>query len=255
MSKKTELAKAADEKKELAMAEQYAGLMSVDDQTDVKDIILPKILVMQGLSDLVADGKAMMGELRESLDGRLLAAKEGKLEVIPFHSTKTWAIFEESKGKLEYKETVPWGPENCNWEWTANVNGVNVRRDQCLNFYVLVASEIKEGSFMPYMLSFRRTSYKAGKKLVTAKEKLKMFKRPLASKCFELSAMKTENDLGTFYVFDVVQGRDTTPEELEAVKGWFDMIQTASVKVDDSDLRSISETELHDTDAVDGRAI
>lgn len=235
MSKKTEIAK-VEEKKEVALAGQYAGLMPMDDQTDVRDIILPKILVMQGLSELVADGKALMGELRDSLDGKLLAAKDGKLEVIPFHSSKSWIIFEEHKGKLEYKKTVPWSAQNADWEWTANVDGVNVRRDQCLNFYCLVASEIKEESFMPYMLSFRRTSYKAGKKLVTAKEKLKMFKRPLASKVFELSAMKTENDLGTFYVFDIAQSRDTSGEELEAVKAWFDMVQTANVKVDDSDL-------------------
>jgi hypothetical protein len=90
--------------------------------------------------------------------------------------------------------------------------------------------------FLPYLVSFRRTSYQAGKKLVTAKEKFKMFKRPLASKTFLLSAKKTENDMGSFYVYDIEQGRDTTSAELDAVMPWFDMIQSTDVRVDDSDL-------------------
>lgn len=229
---KKEIAKV--ETKELAA--QYDALMP-HDTVDVRDLLIPKILVMQGLSELVANEKALMGELRDSLDGKLLAAKDAQIEVIPFHYNKTWVIFEEAKGgKLEYKETIPWSASNSDWTWEAVVDGKKVRRDQSLNFFCLIPSEIAGGYFMPYMLSFRRTSYKNGKKLITAKEKLKMFGRPLASKVFSLSSQKTENDLGTFYVFDIVESRDTTKEELEAVKPWFDMVQSAAVKVDDSDL-------------------
>ncbi len=220
----------------LALTEQFAGLMGRE-QTDVKDIILPKILLMQGLSKFVADEKALMGEFRGSLDANLLGDKATPLEVIPFHVTKTWIIFEND----EYSKQVPWSPENSDWEWTgeAKVDNrvVKIRRDQSLNVYVLLPKEVTEGLYLPYVVSFRRTSYTAGKKLVTAKEKLKRFGRPLASKAFLLSAKKEENDKGSFYVWDIEQGRDTTIEEMGAVKPWFDMAQSSLLKVDETDLQ------------------
>lgn len=229
---------------EVALANEYHKLMPVNDHLDPNDIILPKILVMQGLSKLVADGKAVLGEIRESLDGKLLAEREKPLEFIPFHYYKTWICFLEEKGKLQYKKQVPFTAENANWEWEGTTKeGVKFRNDATLNFYCLLPDEIKSGMFLPYLLSFRRTSYKAGKTLVTQKEKLKMFKRPLASMTFNLVGQKTENDLGKFYKFEITPGRNTTKEELEAVMPWFDMAQSTVLKVDESDLAEEATTD------------
>lgn len=246
-------------KEETALAERQAATavlsqrMLDEDDTKVsgKDLILPKVLLMQGLSGAVTDSKAAMGEIRDSLENKLLAEPTKPLEFVPFYFNKTWVIFEKiaTKGgdKLEYVKQIPWSPENDNWEWDTVEKGDDgkehrYRRDQSINVYCLLASEIKEGIFMPYVISFRRTSYVTGKALLTTKEKLKLSRRAWASKVFALSSVKTENELGTFYKLEVATARDSTPEELEAVAPWFDMIKTQGVKVDESDLKAEGST-------------
>jgi hypothetical protein len=107
------------------------------------DILVPKLLVMQGLSKLVSEGLANVGQIRDSLEGNLFGGmvkpKENPqaMEVIPFSTFRTWVIFEKRNGKDEYVKTVPITPENEAWPINEVVGGVEVRRDKCLNFYVL----------------------------------------------------------------------------------------------------------------------
>lgn len=221
----------------LALTEQqHKILMDSSETTDVRDILLPKVLAMQGLSKAVAEEKAKQGEMRDSIDYKLLGDRTTPFEVIPFYYNKSWIIFHEVDGKMEYKGQVPFGPDNANWEWEIVIDGVKHRRDQSLNFFCVDPREIAEGMFLPYLVSFRRTSYKGGKKLVTAKEKLKMGNRALASKTFFISTVQTKNDKGIFYVFDVAMGRDTTQKEIDAVLPWAELVRSSAVKVDDSDL-------------------
>lgn len=227
---------------DLISKEDYAELLD-DTPSDVRDLLIPKILLMQGLSKLVAAEKAVMGEMRDSIGNTRLGGKEAPLEIIPFHSNKTWIVFEEIGGKLEYKSQVPFNDTNAHWKWDDIEGGVKMRRDQSLNYYCLLPSEIKDGMFMPYVVSFRRTSYQAGKKLETAKTKFKMFGRPISSKTFKLIASKQQNEKGTFYVYDVEVGRDTTSVEINAVSQWMSLVKTPMVKVDDSDLHE----DKHDT--------
>ncbi len=202
---------------------------------------------MQGLSELVGEGKAIMGEMRGSVDGNLLGGKDKPLEILPFYITKSWILFAEVNGKLEYTGQVPFGPDNAAWEWDAVIDGQRVRRDQSINVYCCLPSEIASGIFMPYLVTFRRTSYTAGKKVVTMKEKLRMFKRPVASTTLVLSCKADKNDKGTFYVWDVAQGRNSTNEEMASVTPWFNMVRQNGVKVDDSDLESESVKVATDT--------
>jgi hypothetical protein len=47
-----------------------------------------------------------------------------------------------------------------------------------------------------------------------------------------------ENDKGKFFGFDLSSGRDTTASELADARKWHDALKTATVKIDDSDLKS-----------------
>lgn len=201
------------------------------------DILVSKILLMQGLSDLVADGKATPGQLRDSLAGDLLGDKASPCAIIPFSSFRTWVIFEKKNGKDEYVKTVPITPENEAWPINEIVGGVEVRRDKCLNFYVLKPSDIKDGLAFPFLVSFRRYGSMAGKKLTTFAAKLKAFKKPMAAKVFMLAVQTEENDKGKFFSFDITMDRDTTPAELAEAHKWYLTLQTATVRHDDSDLK------------------
>lgn len=214
----------------------YDGLMD-DTPVASTDLVIPKLLLMQGLSELVSQEKAKLGEIRDSIDGNLFGNKELPLEIIPFKTFKTWVLYEEMNGKFEYKGQIPMTPENENWSWDDTVNGVKVRRDACINYFCLVPKEIEHEMFFPYLVSFRRTSYFAGKKLETHRAKLRLFKKPISFKTFLLSSTRQENDKGTYYVYDIKEGRHTAEKELEAVKQWCDTMSKQSVRVDDSDFR------------------
>jgi hypothetical protein len=242
----------AEDNKAIATAAVMGALMD-DAASDSRDIVLPKILLMQGLSDLVAEGKAAMGEFRGSLDNNLLGGKDATIDVIPFYINKSWILLEKRGQKFEYTGQVPFSAANANWEWNATVEGKEVRRDQSINVYCVLPSEIQAGVFMPYLISFRRTSYTAGKKLVTIKEKLKMFNRPLASVVVSLGCHLEKNEQGSFYVFDVSQGRNTTEDEMLAVGPWFKLVKESSVKVDDSDLTKEAQPSYDTTATSDYR--
>jgi hypothetical protein len=207
------------------------------------DILLPKILLMQGLSKAVADEKAKAGDMLDSLSGSVIGSKSDSLEILAFNSFKTWIVYEQVPGKgagegakLKFIKQEPMTPQNESWPLEEMMNGVQVRRDKALNFYCLLTSQVAKGEFMPYLLSCRRTSYPAGRKLVTHFARLKMFNKPPASRIFELTCKKQENDKGVFYVFDVAEKRPSTDAEMQAAYQWWKVIQSTQVRVDDSDL-------------------
>lgn len=211
---------------------------------DNSDIIVPKLLVMQGLSQLVADGQASVGQIRDSLEGKLLggwdASKKAPVpvEFIVFQSFKTWVEFQNLNGKDEFKAQYPMTPENMALPLEEMVGGIKIRRDKALNFYVLIPSEIAGGAAFPYLLTVRRTSYKAGKKLITTFAKLRSFKKPVAAKVMTLLVAQQENEKGKFFVFDVATGRDSTDAEMNEAYRWYKTFQTAKVTVDNSDLKT-----------------
>lgn len=236
--KKNEVAKV--ESKEVLV---YDGMVD-DTPVDMGDLLISKILLMQGMSKLVGAEKASSGDMIDSISNAKLGNKESPIEVIPFHMMKTWVIFEEFNSKLEYKEVVPFNETNADWKWDAVINGVKVRRDKSLNYYVLLPHEIKEGMFMPYVVSFRRTSYQAGQKLETWRTKFRMFNKPIFSKTFKLLAVKESNDKGTFNRFDVEVMRDTMPEEIKAVNQWRELVKAPHARVDDSEFKEDVSTNM-----------
>lgn len=233
--KKAEVAK----KEETAVSTDVQEFdMSHEVAIDPSDIIVPKVLLMQPTSTFVSEEKAKLGELRGSLEGELLAGKDESMELIIFHSTKTWTVFDCSTNNPKFKEIFPFTPKNSDLPQEEVVDGVAIRRDRTLNYYALRPEDIKEGMYFPYLLSCRRTSYTAGRKIESVRGKFQAFKKPLYIKTMKISANFTENDKGKFYVLDAVVGRDTTEEERKAVQKWLDVVRSTDLKVDNSDLET-----------------
>jgi hypothetical protein len=211
--------------------------MQGDAPVQTSDLLIPKILLMQGQSKLVKDEKAKQGEIRDSLSGDLLGARDKAGEIIAFHSYKTWLIFHKKDGVEKYVEQVPWTPENDKWAREEVAGGVTIKRVRSLNFYVLIPSEVESGVFFPKVIAFRSTSYTAGRKLETERAKLQMFGKPLALRVFNVTSVRAENEKGSFYVFDAAAGRQSSDKELEAAAMWKDLIRNStSVRVDESDI-------------------
>jgi hypothetical protein len=228
-------------KKELATKENNLPAMAQGswgaESADTSDILIPRIRIMQGLSKLVSSGEAAVGEIRDTVEGKFLGGKKGKeilpVDIIIFDSFKTWSEFKMNDGKWDFFRTIPMDSSNSDLPLEDLVDGHATRRDKVLNFYCLLASEVKEGVAFPYLLSLSRTSYTCGKKLMTAFAKLKVFKKPVAAKHFMLTPVFTENDKGSFFAFDVTQGDNSSETELSEAYKWHMALKSMKVKVQD----------------------
>lgn len=246
---------AKDQNRELVAADpqEWGGEVFVGSN----DVVIPKILPMQGLSDMVVEEKAKIGEFRDSLSGDLLGSIADPMVIVPFYVQKAWDILEEDdEGDFKWTETIPLienpleAGYNDNLPWEDTVNGIKIKRVRRMNFFVLVPKEMEKGNSIPYILSFKSTSLREGKKLFTQMyvRNAKARKAPCAY-AFVLGGTKQKNEKGTFVVPTVTLGRESTPQEMAEALEWFKTIKKGKVKVDDSDLTG-KQTEM-DLDAMD----
>ena len=229
--------------------------------TDSRDILLPKLLFMQGLSTFVADGKAAMGDIVDSVTGEVLGnmREQGRkpVEFIPIMTFKTWVeqvVTELKPGQItkKFKAVVPMTAENADLPFESIVNGEKIQRDRTINFYAVLSSKLED---FPYLLSFRRTSFRAGQKLSTHFQKCEMAAArgkpvPPAATTFSLVGNKVTNDKGTFYVADLEPVGPTSSESLRVAYEWFQVLNKSAIRVDHSDLTSETDAENEDIEAV-----
>lgn len=201
-----------------------------DDGLSRSDILISKLLLQQPLSDYVAKGIASPGDIVESVNGEVIAKKGQGVEIILVKPFKTWMQFEMKEGKWAYTATIPFSPLNAHWKYEDEINGKKVRNDAVISMFVLLSTNIDS---MPYLVSFRRSSYTAGKKLVTHWEIAKMKKEKPASKVFELVSELKTVDKNSFWVFDVKPKRQATKEEMDAAYGWNQTFTTKAATVED----------------------
>lgn len=216
-----------------------------------KDFIIPKILLMQGQSTFVTEGTAMVGQLVDSVSRELLGGRWGKdndkpVSFIPFYTFKTWIESEKRGERFEYVRQIPMDARNEDLPLEFTDDGKVMRRDRAINVYVLLPSMIEKGEgIIPYIISFRRTSYTAGKKLSTFIAKLADFKQPAAAKNFKLTVLQREKDNSKYGVFDIEMLGDTQAAHKKVAFDWYKKVKTTALKIDDSDLASekvVSET-------------
>lgn len=251
--------KSVEETKEVAKVETASVpvVASANDawgmeELNAGDIIMPKLLLMQGLSKMVASGDRQQGEIVNSLTKEMLggitnikAKACADVEIVCFKAFKTWLEFDKVAGEWVYRKQYAMDASNVDLLQEETVNGIEIRRDRCLNYYVLLPKEIAEGSALPYVVSFRRTSMQAGKKIASATTRWKALgaQNAICHKSFNLTVIQKTKDEKNYWAFDVTEGKATNAEAQAECKKWFTALQKMSVKVDDSDLKEVDPTE------------
>lgn len=173
------------------------------------DIKIPLALLMQKMSVMVDEEKAKAGEIRGSLECNLLGGVDKPFLFVPLQIQNVWV--EKIPSTKKFVGAYPRTRLNEKQDLTyINEQGEEVVRTKQIDCYCMDLAELNSGEALPYKLSFKVTSYDAGKTLITIATKLMMFGKPLYNYIFKVSTLKKENDKGTFYVFDLSQ--DKTPE-------------------------------------------
>lgn len=205
--------------------------------TDTADIIIPRLMLMQGQSDAVKKRKAMYGDIIDSLSGQALGQHDKPVEIIPFFVLpKYWIVSDRVQKEWVFKKRVPYLPENAAWRYeeTDAQGAPMVQNILCMDFLCMVAGKLQE---FPYSLSFRKTGTKVGKKLSTHFQKCEMRNVPAAKTVFKLGAVEESKNGNTYYVFTLEEGREANSEELAAAWKWFQDVNksNANIKLDEGD--------------------
>lgn len=240
------------------------------------DIIIPKLLLMQGLSEFVSERKKTpeghpiaQGDIVNSVSLDVVADPEETIQVIPLKLTAEWRLEEKVSGKLEYRGTEPRTAANEDAPWEFKKNGADWKRTKVLNLFALLPSDIlayrqeltqaaESGempdlnkTLMPVVISFRSTSFNAGKKVATFYAQLRDMARLNPNVrpynyTLELGCFQDKNDKGTYYVFQVGKTTKLASELIDDAARWYGILNAMKeIRVDTSGERApADETEL-----------
>lgn len=224
------------------------------------DIVVPKVLCMQGLSKFVMDDKAKAGQFVRSTNAEVLGGKDKPLEFIPLRFDSLWMNQEQiSEKEWAFRGYEPRTAHNevDEWEWI-NDDGKKMKRTKTMHLYALLPQDIDrqiqaiesfketgdidvDAALIPVVISFRNTSFKAAKDVSTLFLKAEELSKelgvpvPVYGRTMKLTTTMEENDKGKFYVLAVEPAGKTKPEHLAKSKSWLERMSQMTLKVDASD--------------------
>lgn len=203
-----------------------------------QDVVIPKILAMQGLSNFVTEGQARFGDFVDSVSGEVLGSIDKPIEFIPFLLEKTWIISVKKGDKFIFDRYEPVTVANENKPWTEVVGGVEIKNEKCYQYYCLLPHDTS----LPYVIAFKSTSAKAGRELATQMYvKNKAVGKVPPAKIMKLSGTKDEKDGNKFIVMKATVAGDSTPEQIQECLTWYNTIKTSGGNVDQSDVSAPDE--------------
>ena len=214
------------ENKELAKrdAGEVAALMAESGVIYSGDMEIAKVLITQKMSKILDEDKtARPGELRDSLEGKLLGGEETPFKAVVFKWHKTWTVTEgPSGGKQEWVRNEPFTAKNCNREreeWFTGQAGQMKREfNETFHFFLI---DVTDGEYgVPYIFSMSRTARPTAKKLLTVFAKLGKRGEWCGDYVAEFTTQREDGDKGTYYIPTFKLGEKAPAAVSEAARHW-----------------------------------
>ena len=181
------------------------------------DLLFPRVSWMVGTSDLVQKGEAVVGEFRDNINGELYGKIDEPFEFIPLMMTKLyWVSVLDPTPKFKRIEPFELGLPRQSSE-----DGKPIQRMVIYQFFCIKPDQAAVGMTVPFVLSFKSTAEKVGKKLLNqmfVANKMKGLSP--AAVVHTLGGRWIENDKGKYIVPEVKPVRMSSDTELEAAAGW-----------------------------------
>jgi hypothetical protein len=210
------------------------------------DLLIPKIWLVQTMSDLRKEKKADEGDFVDSQTAEILAASGESLKLIVLKTFKRWHTFEVTATGKEFlsSEIMVLG-KNHDLKYEDVLDGKNIVRRQVISAYVLIERDALRGINKPYIIDFASTSKYAGRILVSDIATLNQKGLPSFTGIFEMSADEQDFEKGSAFVrkikFFGFVPKTAMPYLLDCYKG-LEAIENQII-FDDSDLIKNSNAE------------
>lgn len=193
-----------------------------------EDVLIPRLSLAQDLSEAVKLGKCRPGAIVDSSTGEPVVGPGEKLEIIPIYTYLDWMIFDIEGSRKKYRGRVRLTKENSGWSAEGYEEGKPVERIRCLNFFVLSP---KKMDGMPFLVTFKKASMQAGRKLSTHFYNSGLTKTTPAAKTFLLSGLQKSKDGYTYQIFNVEPNRPSSIEEVAKAYQWYQMLSANDVQI------------------------
>lgn len=223
------------------------------------DILIPRLYLMQGLSDLVTDGKAQIGQFIKSTTEECIGDMNTPFRFIPLTFRNRWREEERVGDKFEYRGTMERNAANEQLPWSFQQDGREWKRTKVIEVFGLLPSEIEAeqkliaemadsgeipdlgDNVMPVLIAFRSSSFRAGQVVTThfanardVSHKLNRTINPY-DYVLEIVSKKEEKDGNKYYVpvVKVLPQKEAKVEGVvkECVYKWADFMRNTADSV------------------------
>lgn len=190
-----------------------------------EDLILPRVKLVQGLAiEAESFPEAKAGQIINNLTGEVLPA-----EFVPVFVSIEWMKFNTRNTKDEGYD-LNHEPGALIWK-TSDKNAPEVANDpESWRYKSLVFLTHFPGVPMPLVLTFSKTSFTAGKKLLS----LAQFSGGnMFSRKYKLNSKKEEKDGNIYHVLQVVPSGLASAEEQAVSAEWYKSLRGKQIKTHD----------------------
>lgn len=219
------------------LATQGAKPRGLENSNDRNDLIIPRAKKIEAMSPEMQDAAllktgVMPGAIINSITKEILPSK-----FIPVSYFKQWIRFNANKeGDRGWVDG--YGPRDVIYN-TLDKDDIRLTTDAVwdgdkppLTTTFLCFLSLFEGQDCPIVISFGGTNFKAGKTLLS----LATFKGgDLFSNRYRLTTKKKQNDMGTWFVFDVAYDGPAEGAEYQKAEKLWEAFKPAEAKIHEAD--------------------
>lgn len=245
----SEVATVTDEKQ---LAIPFEEFSAGTEEAEASDIIIPRMLLMQGTSKWVTDSKFNLGDIMNSVEEVKIGDKNKPVEVLPFLLRKTWEIFEDvQNGPWLGSEAWNSGNDDLDWQFEREDEEkglMKLKRQRNYGFYVFNVADLGSGFPVPMLLNFRSSSgFKEGKKIASHFSMMKGLQQPGHNVVWSVKSEGVSTGEGkdkrAYQKFVVQKARNATPEEMASCQQWLKLLSSNRDRIKDHNVDEADDSE------------
>lgn len=227
------------------------------------DIIIPKIWLIQAMSELRKQKKADEGQFVDSTSAEILCDNGETLRFVVLKTFKRWQTFkqvtENGKIKKEFvsSEIMVLG-KNENLAYDEVLEGEQLFRRQVISAYVLLEKDVRHKLNKPYIIDFASSSKGAGRKMISDINTLNANGLPSFTGFFEMSSKEQKFDDGSAFVKDINFGGYMSKEVVPFLVDCYKNLKTIEnmIQIDDRDVIEAEKSTAQKAETkVNGKAL
>jgi hypothetical protein len=189
---------------------------------ETKDLILPRIILQQALSEAVKTRTANDGDYLNTLSAETFQSKP----VLPFFCVQYYNIEKFNGKKFEFLRKDPYVPGIVR-QWEENTAEGRLKVTHVYEYFCMT-----KDSGTPVIVSFKSTSHKAGQQLFNLMyvQNPQMGKTPAHNWINLGRKEETSKDGDKYFVMSISVDESSVPSDIESCFKWIPIVRKAAFK-------------------------